>query len=57
MFKWPWKAEEQTGNGEIPWEQAVAIPVLANLTQQEQQQLCQWQLVFTAKTSGAVTGI
>jgi Uncharacterized protein conserved in bacteria len=46
MFKWPWKAEEQTGNGEIPWEQAVAIPVLANLTQQEQQQLCQMAARF-----------
>ena len=57
MFKWPWKAEEQTGNGEIPWEQAVAIPVLANLTHQEQQQLCQMAARFYSKTSGAVTGI
>jgi Mlc titration factor MtfA (ptsG expression regulator) len=41
MFKWPWKVDEESGNAEIPWEKALAIPVLANLSDHEQQQLAQ----------------
>lgn len=41
IFKWPWKADEESGNAEIPWEKALAIPVLANLSEHEQQQLVQ----------------
>ncbi|HHG8772359.1 TPA: DgsA anti-repressor MtfA [Raoultella planticola] len=39
MFKWPWKVDEESGNAEMPWEQALAIPVLANLSAQEQREL------------------
>ncbi|VTN10053.1 Mlc titration factor A [Raoultella terrigena] len=46
MFKWPWKANEESGSVEIPWEQALAIPVLANLSAQEQQQLVQMSARF-----------
>ncbi|WP_227819785.1 hypothetical protein, partial [Klebsiella pneumoniae] len=21
MFKWPWKADDESGNAEMPWEQ------------------------------------
>lgn len=38
MFKWPWKVDEESGNAEMPWEHALAIPVLANLSAQEQQE-------------------
>ncbi len=31
MFKWPWKADDESGNAEMPREQALAIPVLAHL--------------------------
>ncbi|WP_434669648.1 DgsA anti-repressor MtfA [Klebsiella sp. B345] len=41
MFKWPWKVDEESGNAKIPWEQALAIPVLANLSAQEQRELVQ----------------
>ncbi len=41
MFKWSWKVDEESGNAEIPWEKALAIPVLANLSDHEQQQLAQ----------------
>lgn len=41
MFKWPWKVDEESGNAEIPWEKALAIPVLANLSDHEHQQLVQ----------------
>lgn len=46
MFKWPWKANEESGSAEMPWEQALAIPVLANLSAQEQQQLVQMSARF-----------
>ncbi|XNM67978.1 hypothetical protein ACLK2E_10905 [Escherichia coli] len=38
MFKWPWKVDEESGSAEIPWEKkALAIPVLANLSADQQQ--------------------
>ncbi|KFD21511.1 DgsA anti-repressor MtfA [Yokenella regensburgei] len=41
MIKWPWKAQETSPNPQFPWEQALAIPVLANLTDEEQDKLVQ----------------
>lgn len=41
MFKWPWKADDESGNAEMPWEQALAIPVLAHLSPAEQHKLTQ----------------
>ena len=41
MFKWPWKADDESGNAEMPWEQALAIPVLAHLSPTEQRKLTQ----------------
>ena len=46
MFKWPWKVDEESGNAEMPWEHALAIPVLANLSAQEQQELVQMAARF-----------
>lgn len=39
MIKWPWKAHDAPHNADIPWEQALAIPILATLTQGEQEKL------------------
>ncbi|WP_312273212.1 DgsA anti-repressor MtfA [Pseudescherichia sp.] len=39
MIKWPWKANEASRMIHYPWQEALAIPVLANLTQEEQQRL------------------
>lgn len=41
MIKWPWKANETQPNPDIPWEKALAIPVLANLSVDEQLKLAQ----------------
>lgn len=41
MIKWPWKAHESTRSPDFPWEQALAIPVLASLTMDEQAKLIQ----------------
>lgn len=46
MFKWPWKADDESGNAEMPWEQALAIPVLAHLTPAEQHKLTQMAARF-----------
>ncbi|EHN20354.1 DgsA anti-repressor MtfA [Salmonella enterica subsp. enterica serovar Montevideo str. CT_02035278] len=39
MIKWPWKAQEITQNEDWPWNDALAIPLLVNLTAQEQARL------------------
>ncbi|EIK1685218.1 DgsA anti-repressor MtfA [Salmonella enterica] len=39
MIKWPWKAQEITQNEDWPWDDALAIPLLVNLTAQEQARL------------------
>ncbi len=39
MIKWPWKAQEITQNEVWPWDNALAIPLLVNLTAQEQARL------------------
>lgn len=46
MFKWPWKADDESGNAEMPWEQALAIPVLAHLSSAEQHKLTQMAARF-----------
>lgn len=39
MIKWPWKAQEITQNVDWPWDDALAIPLLVNLTAQEKARL------------------
>ena len=57
MFKWPWKADDESGNAEMPWEQALAIPVLAHLSSTEQHKLTQMAArFFTAKAAGGIAG-
>ena len=41
MIKWPWKADETSRNADIEWEQALNVPILANLTADEQARLTQ----------------
>lgn len=40
------KVDEESGNAEMPQEHALAIPVLANLSAQEQQELVQMAARF-----------
>ena len=46
MFKWPWKADDESGNAEMPWEQALAIPVLAHRSSTAQHKLTQMAARF-----------
>ena len=39
MIKWPWKEQEATRSDDWPWDDALAIPLLVNLTEQEQARL------------------
>ena len=39
MIKWPWKANDSSAVTALPWEQALAIPVLTTLTPAEQDKL------------------
>ncbi len=41
MIKWPWKTKEASHGAEFPWEDALNIPVLANLSLDEQEKLVQ----------------
>ena len=41
MIKWPWKTNEAGRNMALPWDEALAIPVLANLLHEEQSKLIQ----------------
>jgi len=41
MIKWPWKAQESPRSPELPWEQALAIPVLATLAVDDREKLIQ----------------
>ena len=41
MIKWPWKSNDTAKNTDQPWEQAMAIPLLANLSAEEQTKLIQ----------------
>ena len=50
------KADDESGNAEMPQEQALAIPVLAHLSSAEQHKLTQMAAVFTAKAAGGIAG-
>lgn len=39
MIKWPWKSSDSSAVTALPWEQALAIPVLSTLTPVEQEKL------------------
>lgn len=39
MFKWPWKKDQLETTGELPWQQAMEIPLLASLNASERQAL------------------
>ncbi|MXG36880.1 DgsA anti-repressor MtfA, partial [Escherichia coli] len=39
MIKWPWKTNEAGRDMALPWDDALAIPVLANLKPDEQSKL------------------
>lgn len=39
MIKWPWKSSDSSAVAALPWEQALSIPVLATLTNPEQEKL------------------
>ena len=41
MIKWPWKASDTVEISNMPWAQALAIPLLANLSDDEQLKLVQ----------------
>ena len=41
MIKWPWKSNDASRNMALPWDEALAIPVLANLPPDEQSKLIQ----------------
>lgn len=41
MIKWPWKTNEAGRDMALPWDDALAIPVLANLKPDEQSKLVQ----------------
>lgn len=41
MIKWPWKASDTADKADLPWAQALAIPLLANLSMDEQVKLVQ----------------
>lgn len=58
MIKWPWKARETSRHADIAWEQALAIPVLANLSADERLQLAQMAERFLhAKRLVALQGL
>ena len=39
MIKWPWKVQETVHDDAIPWKEALSIPLLTSLTEQEQNKL------------------
>lgn len=41
MIKWPWKTNDAGRDMALPWDDALAIPVLANLQPDEQSKLIQ----------------
>jgi len=41
MIKWPWKEQDSTPIDTLPWQQALAIPLLSSLSEAEQQKLIQ----------------
>lgn len=49
MIKWPWKTNDAGRNMALPWDEALAIPVLANLLPEEQSKLIQLAERFYSK--------
>ena len=41
MIKWPWKASDTAEKTDMPWAHALAIPLLATLSTDEQVKLVQ----------------
>lgn len=39
MIKWPWKLSEAPSSDELPWEQALSMPLLADLSPDERARL------------------
>lgn len=39
MIKWPWKVQESAHQTALPWQEALSIPLLTGLTEQEQSKL------------------
>ena len=56
MIKWPWKVQETVHDDAIPWKEALSIPLLTSLTEQEQNKLVTlcWTF-FATKTVGSFT--
>lgn len=46
MIKWPWKTNESSSFLELPWEQAVAMPLLGNLNQEDRDKLVRLAIRF-----------
>lgn len=58
MIKWPWKVQETDHEDTLPWKEALAIPLLTCLTEQEQSKLVTLaERFFTAKKTGPATRI
>ncbi|SUX73094.1 Mlc titration factor A [Citrobacter freundii] len=58
MIKWPWKEQETTRSDDWPWDDALAIPVLVNLTEQEQARLIALaERFFTTKKISRSSGL
>lgn len=51
MIKWPWKTNEAGRDMALPWDDALAIPVLANLQPDEQSKLVQLADRFCSKNA------
>lgn len=58
MIKWPWKVQESAHQTALPWQEALSIPLLTCLTEQEQSKLVALaERFFTAKTACSFTGL
>ncbi len=58
MIKWPWKVQESAYQTALPWQEALSIPLLTGLTEQEQSKLVTLAERFlTAKAACSFTGL
>jgi len=46
MIKWPWKSNESARSAALPWEEALAIPVLSTLSDEDKSRLVQLAIRF-----------
>ncbi|BDH45303.1 protein MtfA [Salmonella enterica subsp. enterica serovar Choleraesuis] len=46
MIKWPWKISESQPEFELPWQEALNVPILASLSQEEQRRLVEIASTF-----------